>query len=155
VTTEPRVWRCAGDTLIQPLLEPAGSEAEATGENKGESEEVKKKKGKKKKKKTAKNRPAQRTYAVASHPALDYLMQWNDSRDTWKFQKVRQVSISYLSFSLSTVQLYLLKNIYALDRIPKPHFRVLLKYIEDLKGHLREETLKEAQGMSACSPHCR
>ena len=48
-----------------------------------------------------------------------------------QFQKVRQV--------------YLLKHMYDLERVPKADFGVLLGYIEGLKGRSRADCLTEAR----------
>uniref|UniRef100_T2M730 Uncharacterized protein C7orf50 n=1 Tax=Hydra vulgaris TaxID=6087 RepID=T2M730_HYDVU len=65
------------------------------------------------------------------HPAILYLLQWNDNKTEWKFQKVRQV--------------WLLQNMYNKLQVNKHHFKVLLSYLNDLKGISREKTIETAR----------
>jgi len=66
-------------------------------------------------------------------PSLEYLDVWKGARPLWKFQKVRQS--------------YLLQNIYDRKKVPKKHFKILLEYLEELKGNSRTKTLMDAQSI--------
>lgn len=55
--------------------------------------------------------------------ALNFLVQWSDKDKegtVWKFNKTRQV--------------WLLKHMYMLERVPPKYFKVLLKYIATIQG---------------------
>lgn len=63
--------------------------------------------------------------------SLNYLVLWKSSRAAWKFQKSRQI--------------WLLKNIYNIERLPIKHFKILKKYIKTMQeGQVKERILKEA-----------
>jgi hypothetical protein len=62
--------------------------------------------------------------------ALNYLVVWKQSKDTWKFQKSKQI--------------WLLKNMYSVDAIPSKHFKIMKKYVKSLQGQVRERILEEA-----------
>ena len=47
------------------------------------------------------------------------------------------------------MQVYLLKHMYDLKRIPKEDFSLLLAYIEQLKGHSRDECLTHARKVAS------
>eukprot|EP00700_Malawimonas_jakobiformis_P002999 EC725409.1.p1 GENE.EC725409.1~~EC725409.1.p1 ORF type:complete len:118 (+),score=17.80 EC725409.1:59-412(+) len=71
-----------------------------------------------KKKRFRRTKQSKRKYHPESHPALEYLSLWKHDRDSWKFQKVRQV--------------YLLQHLYERDRVPKSFFPTLLEYLEGM-----------------------
>ena len=57
--------------------------------------------------------------------ALNYLVMWNQKdkltgEEKWKFNKTRQV--------------WLLKHMYMLERVPSKHFKLLLKYIATIES---------------------
>ncbi|KAG0091926.1 hypothetical protein BGZ93_008623 [Podila epicladia] len=64
-------------------------------------------------------------------PGLAYLVEWKRTRDTWKFQKLRQV--------------WLINNMYNDKEIPDSHWEIFLEYIRDLKGAARTAAIQEAQ----------
>jgi len=56
---------------------------------------------------------------------------WKDCKTEWKFQKSRQI--------------WLLKNIYNIERLPVKYFKVLKKYIKSLpEGITKQRVLQEA-----------
>ncbi len=66
--------------------------------------------------------------------SLNYLVLWKSSKAAWKFQKSRQI--------------WLLKNIYNIERLPIKHFKILKKYIKSMQdGQVKERILKEALGL--------
>ncbi|XP_053392753.1 uncharacterized protein C7orf50 homolog [Mercenaria mercenaria] len=68
---------------------------------------------------------------TAQTAATDYLKQWKNNRDEWKFLKVRQV--------------WLLQNMYDKTVIEDGSFEILLEYLEGLRGKSREVTVSEAE----------
>ncbi|KAG0034610.1 hypothetical protein BGZ81_003923 [Podila clonocystis] len=66
-----------------------------------------------------------------SSSGLAYLVEWKRTRDTWKFQKLRQV--------------WLINNMYSDKEIPDSHWEIFLEYIRDLKGAARTAVIQEAQ----------
>ncbi|GJJ76229.1 hypothetical protein EMPS_08588 [Entomortierella parvispora] len=66
-----------------------------------------------------------------STPGLQYLVEWKRSRDTWKFQKLRQV--------------WLINNMYDDKQIPSTHWEIYLEYIHDLKGAARTSAINDAK----------
>lgn len=102
------------------------------GEGEGEGESVKKEGDdtvKDTKKLAPKPKPAPTPSAAATSLAeskilaLDYLNQWATTRESWKFQKIRQI--------------WLLEHAYDKDAIGKKEFALLCDYIQDLKGVAR------------------
>ncbi|KAG0344583.1 hypothetical protein BG004_004344 [Podila humilis] len=67
----------------------------------------------------------------SSSPGLEYLVEWKRSRDSWKFQKLRQV--------------WLINHMYNDKEIPDSHWGIFLEYIRDLKGAARATAIQEAQ----------
>jgi len=63
--------------------------------------------------------------------ALRYLKTWSEDRESWKFEKCRQI--------------WLLHNAYDVLRVSDKIFPSLLCYIESVKGGMREKTLTTAQ----------
>jgi hypothetical protein len=58
-----------------------------------------------------------------SRPFLDYLRQYSESRETWKFNKNHQT--------------HLLKHVFDLDVIPSDHAYLIYKYVRGLQGGVR------------------
>eukprot|EP00698_Gefionella_okellyi_P010278 TRINITY_DN2657_c0_g1_i1.p1 TRINITY_DN2657_c0_g1~~TRINITY_DN2657_c0_g1_i1.p1 ORF type:complete len:235 (+),score=47.11 TRINITY_DN2657_c0_g1_i1:130-834(+) len=86
-------------------------------------------KAKKKKKSKAKKRKVQVKTADAS-AALQYLQLWDSNRESWRFQKVRQV--------------FLLKHMYDRQFLDKLHFQIMLRYVQSLSGRAVDETKQSA-----------
>ncbi|KAM4025183.1 protein cholesin [Anomaloglossus baeobatrachus] len=63
--------------------------------------------------------------------ALQYLKSWSKKNPDWKFQKIRQT--------------WLLMNMYDLEKVPDKHFKMLLRYLESVKGSARETTIQKAE----------
>jgi len=59
--------------------------------------------------------------------ALQYLKQWDEDRDSWKFEKCRQI--------------WLLHNAYEKTRVADELFPSLLRYMESIKGGMRSLAL--------------
>lgn len=91
----------------------------------GESEAVKKKK-----KKKPRDDPGGNS-KPAIHPGLSYLRTWNNDKQNWNFKKVRQV--------------WLLQNMFDQQQISDEDFRILLKYLEGLKGTAKDKTIEMAE----------
>eukprot|EP00088_Acartia_fossae_P002932 TRINITY_DN11224_c0_g1_i1.p1 TRINITY_DN11224_c0_g1~~TRINITY_DN11224_c0_g1_i1.p1 ORF type:complete len:234 (+),score=61.55 TRINITY_DN11224_c0_g1_i1:43-744(+) len=62
--------------------------------------------------------------------ALEYLHNWKNARDTWKFEKCRQN--------------WLLSHAYDQNKIKESDFCVLLEYITSIRGGMREATRSSA-----------
>eukprot|EP00730_Choanoeca_flexa_P011137 TRINITY_DN23854_c0_g1_i2.p1 TRINITY_DN23854_c0_g1~~TRINITY_DN23854_c0_g1_i2.p1 ORF type:complete len:158 (+),score=43.75 TRINITY_DN23854_c0_g1_i2:96-569(+) len=65
------------------------------------------------------------------HAAISYLRLWATDRDNWKFQKVRQT--------------YLLQEWQNPYLVVKNDFKMLVKYLDGLKGIARATTLSQAR----------
>merc|ERR1711935_585237 len=84
--------------------------------------------------------------------ALSYLSSWNDSISTnkvesktiakeatsetpqvWKFQKSKQV--------------WLLRNMFHLENVPAKHFKIMVNYIESIKGQGRKAVIEQCRQM--------
>ncbi|TNV72894.1 hypothetical protein FGO68_gene8728 [Halteria grandinella] len=66
--------------------------------------------------------------------SLEYLVNWKEHKDQWKFQKTRQI--------------WLVKNMYNVERVPVKHFKLMKKYIKSMpEGPLKEKILAEALSM--------
>ncbi|XP_073411313.1 protein cholesin isoform X2 [Dendrobates tinctorius] len=63
--------------------------------------------------------------------ALQYLKSWSKKRPDWKFQKIRQT--------------WLLMNMYDLEKVSDKHFKMLLGYLENVKGSARDTTVQKAE----------
>ncbi|XP_067672245.1 cilia- and flagella-associated protein 251-like [Haliotis asinina] len=112
---------------VQPESVPKTPEEIALEKMKEEKRERMKKK--RQLKKANKGKKIEST--VAKDAALAYLNQWYYHHDVWRFQKVRQV--------------WLLSHMYDINMVSDEGFVRLLKYLEDLKGHSRAETTKQAE----------
>ncbi|KAF9584901.1 hypothetical protein BGW38_004744 [Lunasporangiospora selenospora] len=117
--------------------ESSSSESESESNKKKEKKSKRKsssdskEKSSKKHKKNNAVEDAQLAALDTSTPGLSYLVEWKRSRDTWKFQKLKQV--------------WLLSNIYDDKLLPSTHWSIFLEYIHDLKGAARSATLSEAK----------
>ncbi|XP_076826510.1 protein cholesin isoform X2 [Brachyhypopomus gauderio] len=69
----------------------------------------------------------------AQTQALEYLTCWSEKREEWKFQKTRQV--------------WLLQHMYDSEKVSDAHFKVLLSYLEGLRGVARDTTAKKAEAI--------
>lgn len=57
--------------------------------------------------------------------SLEYLTKWKQNKEQWKFQKTRQI--------------WLVKNMYNVERLPVKHFKIMKKYVKSMpEGALRE-----------------
>eukprot|EP01134_Creolimax_fragrantissima_P006904 CFRG6904T1 len=63
--------------------------------------------------------------------ALAFLDTWKNDKDNWKYQKVRNT--------------YILKNMYDPYKIPKESFKIVLEYLDGLKGKARQITQEAAE----------
>lgn len=63
---------------------------------------------------------------------MEYLEKWETRKENkeWKFSKSKQV--------------WLLKNLYHLEKVPAKHFKILLSYIDTVQGASKERLIKEA-----------
>ena len=69
----------------------------------------------------------------AKTEAVEYLRLWDVDRSSWKFKKNRQV--------------WLLQNMFHPSSVSRDTFKILLRYLEGMKGTARMTTLKQAQGI--------
>ncbi|KNC79127.1 hypothetical protein SARC_08468 [Sphaeroforma arctica JP610] len=78
------------------------------------------------------NAPKDAEEAVTPNAAaLEFLNKWHTDRENWKFQKVRNT--------------YILKNMYDPYKIPKASFKIVLEYLDGLKGNARTKTQQDAE----------
>ncbi|XP_035217224.1 uncharacterized protein C7orf50 homolog [Stegodyphus dumicola] len=75
---------------------------------------------KRQRKKEARAKSIKKDVSEAKKLALNYLHEWNTSRNTWSFKKKQQF--------------WLLSNIFNINTISENDFEILLLYITDLKG---------------------
>mmetsp|Transcript_30283 Transcript_30283/g.73719 ORF Transcript_30283/g.73719 Transcript_30283/m.73719 type:complete len:297 (+) Transcript_30283:185-1075(+) len=78
-----------------------------------------------------KDKPLQPERSKKMENALRYLESWDSDRKSWKFRKVSQS--------------YLLENCYDRSVLQKKHFRIFIRYIEDLKGICSDRMRTEAR----------
>ncbi|RXN07425.1 putative protein C7orf50-like protein [Labeo rohita] len=71
--------------------------------------------------------------SLAEKAALEYLTCWSERRDEWKFLKSRQT--------------WLLQHMYDTTKVTDDHFKVLLEYIESMRGASRDITLQKAEAI--------
>ena len=90
----------------------------------------KKKKLKKEKGGTATGSESSKELAGCSK-ALSYLKTWAEDRETWKFEKCRQI--------------WLINHIYDIDNVPDDSFPSLLEYLGSIKGGMRDKVLEGAK----------
>ncbi|GAB5356450.1 hypothetical protein AAMO2058_000290700 [Amorphochlora amoebiformis] len=88
-------------------------------------------KAKSKKSKKAKAVPEQSLTQKKKKNALKYLQEWKTNRIAWKFRKVSQA--------------YLLAHCYDRTIIDKDQFKILLQYIQGLKGASMDRATKTAE----------
>ncbi|GFQ97780.1 uncharacterized protein TNCT_538441 [Trichonephila clavata] len=79
----------------------------------------------------ARLRSVQKDTAVAKTEAIDYLHQWNSSREFWHFKKKQQY--------------WLLKNAFDTNSISDSDFEILLEYIVELKGAAKSRLSEESE----------
>eukprot|EP00347_Sterkiella_histriomuscorum_P018283 403346101 len=66
--------------------------------------------------------------------SLNYLILWKNDKIAWKFKKSRQV--------------FLLKHMYNIEKVPTKHFKILKKYIKSMQSsNIKDTLLKEALAM--------
>lgn len=94
-----------------------------------------KKERKKEEKKLKKENPGETkdepAKAASGENALLYLESFNKKQPGWKFQKARQT--------------WLLTNMFDLQKVSDKHFKMMLKYLEGLKGSARETTVRKGE----------
>ncbi|XP_056018477.1 uncharacterized protein LOC125670802 isoform X3 [Ostrea edulis] len=110
--------------------ETLSSEKAESNEMEEEKKSHKKKKEKKKKSNSVQDTP-EPELVKADKQASEYLHQWASNKESWKFQKVRQV--------------WLLKNMYSEDKVTNDDFTILLRYLDGMKGRSREVTAEQAE----------
>lgn len=84
---------------------------------------VKKPKQEKSKKKSSKAAKVLKSTDFSSRPYLQYLRQYHESRDTWKFNKNHQTQ--------------LLKHVFDIDFIPSEDAHLICPYVRGLQGGVR------------------
>ncbi|XP_035695210.1 uncharacterized protein C7orf50 homolog [Branchiostoma floridae] len=73
------------------------------------------------------------------HLGSVYLQTWKSDRPNWVFRKVRQV--------------WLLRNMYTMDKVSDEDFPILLEYLAGLQGKGRETTVAEAEKLLQGQEH--
>jgi len=63
--------------------------------------------------------------------ALSYLKTWAEDRESWKFEKCRQI--------------WLINHIYDTENVPEDSFPSLIEYLGSIKGGMREKVLEGAK----------
>merc|ERR1711990_491769 len=63
--------------------------------------------------------------------ALSYLKTWAEDRESWKFEKCRQI--------------WLINHIYDTENVPEDSFPCLIEYLGSIKGGMREKVLEGAK----------
>ncbi|XP_062617726.1 cylicin-2-like [Saccostrea cucullata] len=122
----------AVDEENQTVSSEGGESSEKEKKQPTESKKSKKKKKKQKNKETDQTDEATSdTEQKAEKLASEYLHQWANNRESWKFQKVRQV--------------WLLKHMYSENKVINEDFAVLLSYLDGMKGRSREVTVEQAE----------
>lgn len=108
----------------------SGSAARASGVNaaRGERNVAKRKKRKK---------PTDEAVVKAPEDVLAYLQSWeakaSGETSSWRFN--------------SNTQAWLIRHAYDVERVPKTTFRLLLRYLEGLRGAARERTRTDAEAV--------
>merc|ERR1711976_5737 len=124
------------DLIDKPVIESQnkkGPKIIIAKSKKQKEEETKskpsKKLNKRRKKKLQQGLPIEETVheTKGQSKALQYLKTWHTDRDNWKFEKCRQI--------------WLLHNAYDKSRVPEDLFPVLLRYMESIKGGMRNMAL--------------
>ena len=88
------------------------------------------KRPKEKKKKAPKPAAAEPAETFSLEPSLAYLRQWQNDRESWKFNKNHQTLV--------------IKYFFDASRIPAADVPIFLAYIRDLKGFIRSRLRDEA-----------
>jgi len=78
-------------------------------------------------------RPQPGEEGFAKLEAMEYLQLWDTDRVQWKFNKNRQV--------------WLLQKMFHPSSVDRHAFKILLKYLEGMKGAARQTTLAQAQAI--------
>ncbi|XP_050543538.1 uncharacterized protein C7orf50 homolog [Daktulosphaira vitifoliae] len=95
---------------------------------------LKKLKLKKKKEKNAKKQEEDGAASSSRQErAIEYLLEWKNDRNIWKFKKIFQV--------------WLIKNMYDSIKITKEHFDILLEYLQTIKGRCRSMIQENANSI--------
>ena len=109
-------------TALQPITAPPSSSAHSTSQSS--------KKAKKPKPKTKlKSQTSDQQSNDATHPGLTYLTTFTTSPQTWKFSKNHQI--------------YLLKHLFDLSKIPPSHDKAIEAYLSGLKGDSARKRIRE------------
>merc|ERR1719195_2528468 len=103
--------------------------AKSKKEKDDESKKPTKRLNKRRRKKLQQGLPIEETIheTKGQAKALQYLKQWDEDRDSWKFEKCRQI--------------WLLHNAYEKTRVADELFPSLLRYMESIKGGMRSLAL--------------
>lgn len=115
------------DTIVKPASTETTASAKPASSTKSKSN--KKKPNKKKKSKAAATDIPSQARALS----LEYLRNWKASRETFKFQKVRQT--------------WLTNNAFDRSKIPKADFSTFVEYVADMQGASRQRLLEKAQAL--------
>ncbi|KAB5554382.1 hypothetical protein GE09DRAFT_125180 [Coniochaeta sp. 2T2.1] len=119
------------DTVVpSPKKSVKFSEDTKTPEDKPGAEPKKAPKKTKKKKKAPKPAAAEPAEAFNLEPSLAYLRQWQNDRESWKFNKNHQTLV--------------IKYFFDAGRIRAADVPIFLAYIRDLKGFIRSRLRDEA-----------
>ncbi|KAG9062816.1 hypothetical protein KI688_005122 [Linnemannia hyalina] len=113
----------------------SGDEDSDSDSSDDDKKKTKKRKADKQSTKDASKKPkqddAQLPESDAAAPGLAYLVEWKKARETWKFQKLRQV--------------WLINHMYDDKQLPDSHWSLFLEYIHDLKGAARNSAIADAK----------
>lgn len=135
-TRKKKKKKAREDPVIDSAVQKVGdNESGGVEDEDPEKAALRKKKREKRKQKKLERERKRKEHAekagTAKVAAVDYLKQWKNDRETWKFQKVRQV--------------WLLQNMYDQMLLDDESFEILLEYLEGLQGKAREKTVSEAE----------
>ncbi|GBL99364.1 hypothetical protein AVEN_206780-1 [Araneus ventricosus] len=86
---------------------------------------------KKQKKREARTKTLKKDTDETKNAAINYLHEWNSSRESWCFKKKQQC--------------WLLKNVFDTDSISDSDFEILLNYIIELKGAAKSRLIEECE----------
>ncbi len=117
---------------LGPAFKSLESQSELTSHTNEEADRPRKKKAKqpKKAKRQVVPRVSLPEIEVNVHPAISYLQQYHQSRETWKFNKTKQT--------------YILKNLFDNDKIPSSLDTALTSYIQGLQGTDARSRVRQA-----------
>ena len=106
--------------------------AKEKGAAKEDKELSKRKKKKLKKQKGGTSTGSESSKELAGcSKALSYLKTWAEDRESWKFEKCRQI--------------WLINHIYDVDNLPEDYFPSLIEYLGSIKGGMRDKVLEVAK----------